>query len=63
MFSIEGSCEECLNIFTVYQEGVMSDESLADQSLFASQAVCPDGDAYDECHELIFYYWPTLGNT
>ena len=62
MFSIEGSCEDCLNIFTAYQKGVLSDESLNEQTELAIAVVCPTADDPEDCVNLIDFYWPTLGN-
>ena len=62
MFSIDGSCKDCLNIFTAYQDGVLSEASLEEQMSLAIAFVCPTVDNPRDCEYLVVYYWPYLGN-
>ena len=61
MFSIEGSCEDCLEFFTGYQDAVLSEENFEGQINWATQ-ICQAVDDPESCAQLISYFWPTLGN-
>ena len=67
MFSIEGSCEDCLKVFTIYQDAVLSDDIVRTQMFYATAFACPSCNPYRpidecECAEPIYHFWPTLGN-
>ena len=66
MFSIDGSCEDCLKVFTWYQDAVLSDDNVSLQILFATAVACPScnldrPDLECKCAEPIYHFWPTLG--
>ena len=67
MFSIEGSCEDCLNVFTWYQDTLLSIDMVMTQMFYATAVACPSCNLEVpieecECAEPIYYFWPSLGN-